>query len=107
LASTSTHTPHHIVSSSSKITYPIYSYIRELEGIVGYKTSPDPPAQASAMGAHADKYFLAHSYLTGTVQLIQRVYEEADGVNTFVDRLSGQGVPIMEAQYIHTLIYND
>jgi hypothetical protein len=59
------------------------------------------------MGTRADEYFLAHGYSTGTVRLIQRVYEEADGVNVFVDRLSGQGVLITEAWYIHTLIYND
>lgn len=56
------------------------------------------------MGAHADAYFSAHGYKAGTVRLIQRAFEEADGMDDFVNRLSKEGVPITEAQYMYTLI---
>jgi hypothetical protein len=68
---------------------PIYSYVRSLKGIIGYRTSPGAPAVGSAMGAHADTYFLAHGYQLGTVRLIQKAYEEADGMDTFVEHASG------------------
>ena len=50
------------------------------------------------MGTCADQYFSAHGYQPGTVRLIQKVYEEAGDMNAFVNHLSGQGVPITEAQ---------
>ena len=59
------------------------------------------------MGMHANEYFSAHGYLPGTVRLIQKLYEEANDMNTFVDRLSGEGVPITEARYMYTLIHSD
>ena len=58
------------------------------------------------MGLHADAYFSAHGYKPGTVRLIQRAFEEADEMDTFVTRLSREGVPITEAQYMYTLILN-
>lgn len=58
------------------------------------------------MGGHADDYFSAHGYRTGTVRLIQKVYEEAEDVATFVDRLSKEGLPISEARYMYNLIHN-
>ena len=59
------------------------------------------------MGSRADEYFWAHGYLPGTVRLIQKTYEEADGISAFVDRLSREGVPIAEAQYMYNIINND
>ena len=56
------------------------------------------------MGMRADQYFLAHGYQPGTVRLIQKVYEEAGDMNAFVNHLSGQGVPITEAQYMYSII---
>ena len=58
------------------------------------------------MGTYADDYFAAHGYLPGTVDLIQKAYERARGADTFVDRLSKEGVPIAEAQYMYNLIHN-
>jgi hypothetical protein len=87
-------------------TAPIDSYIRTFKGIIGHTTSPLFSAGGSMMGAHADAYFSAHGYKSGTVRMIQRAYKEADGMDAFVNRLSGEGVPIAEAQYMYTLILN-
>ena len=84
----------------------IYSYVRNFKGIVGYKTSPGSPARDSVMGTYANDYFAAHGYLPGTVELIQKVYERAGGADAFVERLSEEGVPIAEAQYMYNLIHN-
>ena len=59
------------------------------------------------MGVRANEYFSAHGYLPGTMRLIQRVYEEAEDMNAFVDQLSGEGVPITEARYMYALIHGD
>ena len=83
---------------------PIYSYTRNLEGITGYKISPDPTAGGSALGVRANDYLTAHGYQAGTVNLIQQAYEAVTGMNEFVDRLSGGGLPITEAQYIYNII---
>lgn len=83
---------------------PIYSYIRNFEGITGYKTFPDPARRGSPLGLRADEYFTAHGYQAGTVNLIQQTYETATGMNEFVDQLSGRGLPITEARYIYNLI---
>ena len=59
------------------------------------------------MGTRADEYFLAHDYQPGTLRLIQKVYEEANKMSTFVDRLSREGVPVTEAQYMYNLIHGN
>jgi hypothetical protein len=87
-------------------TEPVYSYVRNLKGIVGYTTSPGSSTRDSAMGVYADDYFSAHGYLHGTVRLIQKAYEEAENIEDFVGRLSKEGVPITEAQYMYNLINN-
>ena len=112
-----THTPHHVsvpskqslhpATTSQPFPQPVYSYIRNCTGIVGSRTSPSPSAGFLLMGMRANEYFSAHGYLPGTVRLIQKLYEEANDMNTFVDRLSGEGVPITEARYMYTLIHSD
>lgn len=59
------------------------------------------------MGPRADAYFSAHGYRPGSVMLIQNTYENADGIDDFVRRLAGEGVPITEARYIYALINGD
>jgi nucleotide-binding universal stress UspA family protein len=88
-------------------TEPIYSYVRNFKGVIGYKTSPGSSStKDSVMGAHADDYFSAHGYQPGTVRLIQKAYEEAEEAGVFVDRVSKEGIPIAEAQYMYNLIHN-
>lgn len=59
------------------------------------------------MGARADDYLSAHGYRPGSIQLIQKAYEEADNVDDFAAKLSDEGVVIAEGRYIYTLIRGD
>jgi len=61
----------------------------------------------SALGSAADDYLHAHGYLPGTIRLIQRFFEEAATKADFVQTIAQHGVPVAEADYLHSLILRE
>ena len=61
----------------------------------------------SALGSAADEYLHAHGYLPGTICLIQKFFEEAPTKVDFVQKIAQHGLPVAEANYLHSLIMRE
>lgn len=61
-------------------------------------------ADSSPLGVRANNYLWAHGYQPGSIRLIQRAYESANGIDDFTTELGDAGVPIAEGRYIFSLI---
>ena len=83
----------------------IYRYKRTFHGIIGQHSVNEPSTVVtSALGRAADEYLHAHGYLSGTICLIQKYFEETLTKDDFVNTIAQNGIPVAEAEYLHSLI---
>ncbi|KIM66481.1 hypothetical protein SCLCIDRAFT_110561, partial [Scleroderma citrinum Foug A] len=88
----------------------IYSHVQTLHGIsqTQYFYSP-PPAETHrcihALGNHATGYLAAHGYTHSTIDTIIDVLNSSHSERNFALRLSQQGMPLAESQYLWYLIH--
>ena len=76
-----------------------------MTGIVGCELVPSTMSVNMVLGPAADNYLWAHGYQPGSIQLIQRSYERATDMESFVNQLADAGVPIAEGHYVFSLIH--
>lgn len=56
------------------------------------------------LGNAANDYLWAHGYLPKSVELIQRIYQESQDAEEFVQSFAAAGMAAAEAQYLYNLI---
>ena len=83
----------------------IWSYVRDLRGVVGilYRSVPPSPPSES-LGERADRYLLAHGYTHPAITTITLAAHSSSSHTEFAEALAVQGVPWTEAEWLWDII---
>ena len=83
----------------------IWSYIRNLHGVIGVLYQPMPTShQSPSLGNLADDYLHAHGYTPATIDFIVSIIKSSVSVDEFIEVLTMHGLARTEARFLWDII---
>ena len=83
----------------------IWSYIRNLQGVIGVLYQPMLTShQSPSLGVLADEYLRAHGYTPPAIGVIVSIAKSSESVEVFTDALTVHGFAQTEASFLWDII---